>query len=206
MAKLESSFRNMVVSLVTISMVASAVLAGAYIMTKDKIDEQKKQKEEKAILEVLPNKGAGVFTVEAKHEEGAKQIVYRAYSEKDSTYVGAAVKSIGNGFGGEFTIMIGFDADTVIVNYDVLEHKETPGLGDNMGKWFKNNEKAGQNIIGRKATNFVVTKEGSKNESEVDAITAATISSDAFITAVNDAYMALKSDKEEHQKGNGGTK
>ena len=53
-----------------------------------------------------------------------------------------------------------------------------------MTHWFKNADKPGQNIIGRKGGNLTVSKDGG----DVDAITAATISSRAFLKAVNQAY------------------
>ena len=58
-----------------------------------------------------------------------------------------------------------------------------------MVHWFKNAEKPGQNIIGRKGGKLEVSKDNpAEKENSVDAITAATISSRAFLKAVNQAY------------------
>ena len=192
MKKLESTFANMVLSLVIIAVVAAAALAGIYTVTKDTIDEQKAAKEQKAILSVLPNQGEGAViekpdTVRMEVSNGKKKemIVYRAY--KDSDFIGSAVNVSEQGFGGKFKIMVGFDAESVIVDYSVLEHQETPGLGDKMGKWFKT-DKNRQSILKRKATGeFTVSKDGG----DVDAITAATISSRGFLSAVNNAAEAF---------------
>lgn len=207
MAKLESTFKNMAISLVTIAVVAGAALAGVYTLTKDKIDEQKAQKEQKAILEVLPNKGIGAIVAPADTIDKAKDlIVYRAYSDStfaENAYIGAAVKTSANGFGGKFKIMVGFDADNRIVNYSVLEHQETPGLGDKMRFWFNDTNKAKSCILGRKAGSLQVSKGVDKAQVEanpeiyVDAITAATISSRYFLGAVNEAYATIS--KEEVQ-------
>ena len=54
MAKLESTFKNMVLSLVIIAMVAAGALAGVYILTERNIALQEAQKQQAAILAVLP--------------------------------------------------------------------------------------------------------------------------------------------------------
>ena len=184
MAKLESTFKNMVLSLVIISMVAAGALAGIYLLTLETINAQKAQKQQEAILKVLPQ---GVEVGEA--EEVEELIIYRATLNGEPA--GAAVQTVADGFGGPQKIMVGFDVEGNIINYEVLEHQETPGLGDHIIEWFKNADKPGQNIIGRKATGaFVVSKDGG----DVDAITAATISSRAFLSAINKAYAAYAND------------
>ena len=155
MAKLESTFKNMVLSLVIISMVAAGALAGVYMLTLGNIEAQKKAKQEAAKQAVL-----------AGHEDGI------------------AVETAVDGFGGTFRVMVGFDQEGNILGYEILEHQETPGLGSHMMHWFKNADKPGQNIIGRKAGALQVSKDGG----DVDAITAATITSRAFLKAVNQAY------------------
>ena len=155
MAKLESTFKNMVLSLVIISMVAAGALAGVYMLTLGNIEAQKKAKQEAAKQAVL-----------AGHEDGY------------------AVETAVDGFGGTFRVMVGFDQEGNILGYEILEHQETPGLGSHMEHWFKNADKPGQNIIGRKAGALQVSKDGG----DVDAITAATITSRAFLKAVNQAY------------------
>ena len=155
MAKLESTFKNMVLSLVIISMVAAGALAGVYMLTLGNIEAQKKAKQEAAKQAVL-----------AGHEDGI------------------AVETAVDGFGGTFRVMVGFDQEGNILGYEILEHQETPGLGSHMTHWFKNADKPGQNIIGRKAGALRVSKDGG----DVDVITAATITSRAFLKAVNQAY------------------
>lgn len=160
MEKLQSSFKNMALSLTIISMVAAGALAGVYMLTLGNIEAQKKAKQEAAKLAVLDG-----------HEDGV------------------AIETSVDGFGGPFRVMVGFDADGNILGYEILEHQETPGLGSHIEHWFKNADKPGQNIIGRKADGkFAVSKDGG----EIDAITAATISSRAFLKAINQAYAEFK--------------
>ena len=154
MEKLQSSFKNMALSLTIIAMVAAAALAGVYMLTLENINAQKRAKQEAAKLAVLNGQE------------------------------GYAVETAVDGFGGQFRVMVGFDEDGNILGYEILEHQETPGLGSHMTHWFKNADKPGQNIIGRQGGSLTVSKDGG----DVDAITAATISSRAFLKAVNQAY------------------
>lgn len=159
MEKLQSSFKNMALSLTIISMVAAGALAGVYMLTLGNIEAQKKAKQEAAKLAVLNGQD------------------------------GVAIETSVDGFGGPFRVMVGFDADGNILGYEILEHQETPGLGSHIEHWFKNADKPNQNIIGRKADGkFAVSKDGG----EIDAITAATISSRAFLKAINQAYAEFK--------------
>ena len=198
MAKLESTFKNMVISLVSIAVVAAAALAGVYTMTKDTIEEQKAEKQNKAILAVLPQDVENIFIAPGDTLDAQKDlIVFRAYTDSTmTTPLGAAVKISENGFGGKFKLMVGFDTDNNIINYSVLEHQETPGLGDKMGKWFSNESKPKSCVIGRNGADLTVSKGVDKAQIEanpeiyVDAITAATISSKAFLRAINGAYAA----------------
>ena len=190
MAKLESTFKNMVLSLVSISVVAAVALAGVFLLTSANIENQKAQKQQKAIMDVLPQKGEGA--VIADPEQVGDVVIYRA--TKDGKEIGAAVQVSEMGFGGAQKLMVGFDAEGKIVDYAVLEHQETPGLGDKIVFWFKNAEKPGQNILGREAKNLTVSKDGGN----VDAITAATISSRAFLRAINKAYAAYMGSADAH--------
>lgn len=153
MAKLESTLKNMVLSLTGICLVAGGVLAGINKVTEGPIDEAKAKAKASAELEVL-NGQAGV-----------------------------PVLAEANGFGGKIKVMVGVAPDGTILGYKVLEHAETPGLGDNCATWFKDEARPTSNIIGKVGGKLTVSKDGG----EVDAITAATISSRAFLDAINSA-------------------
>ena len=190
MEKLKSSLPNMVISLVLICLVAAGALAGVYMLTKENIKKQEADKQQAAVFSVLPNNGEGAV-IKDTIETANGMTVYRAYI--DTTFIGAAVKTKAMGFGGNQEIMVGFDAEDVIVNYQVLKHQETPGLGDHIADWFNDSTKVKSYILGRKANGtFAVSKDGG----DVDAITAATISSRAFLKAVTEAYAALHEGEE----------
>ena len=200
MKKLESTFLNMVLSLVLIAVVAAAGLAGIYSLTKEKIDDQQNQKRQAAIREVvLPNAEATVeiqITSDTIREEenGEQWVIHNIH--QDGQFIGAAVETSGTGFGGEQKLMIGFNPEGEIINYTVLEHQETPGLGDKISNWFKT-EKGNQDIRGRKGGELLVKQDGG----DVDAITAATISSRAFLKAIREAYSAFKEDEVQEVTG-----
>ena len=121
--------------------------------------------------------------IETENDEDG--IVYKAY--QNNQWVGTAVECTGNGFSGDIVVMVGFDNQHQLIDYVVLKQTETPGLGTKMVTWFK--EKA--SLKGRKMdlnNPLKVSKEASKDSGDVQAITAATISSRAFIDVVNNAY------------------
>ncbi len=187
--KKESTFINMVLVLFIITLVASAALGGLYEATKEPIAAAKLAKKLKAIEEVVPafdnNPNDEMFKVGMSEKDTLE--FYPA--KKDGILVGTAVKTFTtNGFSGYVWIMVGFKPDGSINNYSVLEHKETPGLGTKMADWFKQTDpaKAKASIINKNpgTANFTVSKDGG----DIDAITAATISSRAFLDAVQTAY------------------
>lgn len=142
-----------------------------------------------AIRQVIPGEfdndpNADVWKVQTP--DGGELEFYPA--KKNGELVGTAVKTYtNNGFGGKIWLMVGFNPDGTISNYSVLEHKETPGLGSKMDTWFVKDGKG--DIIGKNpgGNGLKVSKDGG----DVDAITAATISSRAFLDAVNRASAAL---------------
>ena len=189
MAKLQSSFKNMALSLTCIALVAAGALAGVYILTMAPIEAAMKAKQEAAIMQVLPEV-EGLQVAEAEKVEGVT--LYKAYVGEE--WIGTAVEASTEGntnmpFGGTFRLMVGFDKVGNVVNYVVLEQAETPGLGALMTTWFKNADKPGQNILGKNpaTTEFGVSKDGG----DVDAITASTITSRAFLEVVVKAYNAI---------------
>lgn len=185
MKKLESNFINMVLVLLGITVVAGAALASVYELTKGPIEQAKLVKQEKAIQAVIP--GFDNKPIEDSYEvESSDGIVKIFPAKKGGKQIGAAVETFtNNGFSGEIKLMVGFDTEGNILDYSVLEHKETPGLGSKMQDWFRTD---GRDIKGKNPSknDLTVVKDGG----EIDAITAATISSRAFLDAVQRGHKA----------------
>ena len=179
--KLESNLRNMVLSLALISLVMSGALGMVYNLTKGPIEEANKAKEVSAIKEVLPQFDNDPLTTK-KEVDGLT--VYTG--TMGGQIVGFAVKTYTEkGFSGRFDLMVGFKMDGSINNISVLEQKETPGLGTKMKEDKFKNQFLGKNPESYK---MIVKKDGG----EVDAITAATISSRAYCDAMQKAYDLVK--------------
>lgn len=178
----------MFLSLTLICIITSGLLAATYQYTAGPIAETEAKALQAAIKEVTPefdnDPVAESFKVESP--DGYELLIYPA--QKGGETVGAAVESsTKNGFSGLIRIIVGFDKEGKILNYSVLQHSETPGLGAKMDQWFKT-DKNKQSIIGRSLASGPLSV--SKDGGDVDAITASTISSRAFLEAVNRAYNA----------------
>jgi electron transport complex protein RnfG len=181
----ESSFKNMVLTLLVVSIFASLALAGVYLVTLEPIKAAKSAKINGAIQKVVPafdnNPGTEVYKMAV---DGDTIRLYPA--RKGGKLVGTAVETFTNkGFAGRFTLMVGFLPDGTINSVEVLTHKETPGLGDKMEK-SKSNFSVQFEGKNPKTFKMMVKKDGG----DVDAITASTITSRAFTDAVNRAYNA----------------
>ena len=190
MSKSESTLLNMVVTLLAVTAIAGAGMGFVYKLTKEPIEEARRQNKQAAINEVITgfDNNPDAESYELTSAEGFTLKVYPA--KKGDELIGVAIETMSNeGFAGDIKIMVGMKPDGTILNYKVLEHKETPGLGTKMADWFKSNI-GNQSIIGKNPgkNNLTVSKDGG----EVDAITAATISSRAFLKAVRTAYFTYE--------------
>ena len=84
-------------------------------------------------------------------------------------------------------MLVGFGPKGDILGYTILQASETPGLGAKADKWFQKDGKG--SIIGKSpATGDLHVSKDDKGGNAVDAITASTITSRAFLKAVNQAY------------------
>lgn len=187
MAKKESSLLQLIVSLTVIALVAGVALATVYSATKKPIAEARFKKKMNAISEVLPGfDGTKDVLDEIKWmpDDGKDSLtVYLAL--RDGELLGSAVETYTDiAYSGRFTIMVGFDPQGVISGTAVLQMSETPGLGDKIDK-NKNADFSGQ-FIEKDPANFKLKVK--KDGGDVDAITAATISSRAFCDATERAY------------------
>ena len=181
MKKLESTWYNMACVLTGISLVAGVALASVNKMTKDTIQELNDMREQAAIAQVLGGGDVKIEKVDTVVVSDNNYIVMNAGQK------GVAIKAVdplNASFGGDLVIMVGISSAGDVLGYNVLETHETPGLGAKAAQWFQKGEKG--DIIGRNLTEaeLVVSKDGG----DVDAITASTITSRAFLRAVNTAY------------------
>ena len=181
---MESSLKNMVLVLFTITLLSSAAVGGVYMLTKEPIAQAKVAAVNNALKQVLPEYES---TTSQTIEVAELPIVTHTATVADKA-VGYAVESISkNGFGGAVRLMVGFDAEGKILNINVLEQKETPGLGTKMA------DEGNVLLLSLKDKNAAeVNMTVKKDGGDIDALTAATISSRAYAEAVAVAYEAYK--------------
>ncbi len=177
--------------LFVVSAIAGLALGSVYSITKEPIELAKKQKIENAIKEVLPEFNILKPNYKVMSIDGTSPadslVFYDAY--QDSLWVGTAVDSYTlKGFSGLVKLMIGFKPDGTIHNISVLEHKETPGLGTKMAE-----PKFKDQFENKNPGDFSLKVK--KDGGQVDAITAATISSRAFCDATQRAYATFSKSK-----------
>jgi len=186
MAKTESTFRNMVLSLTFISFAAAVCVGFVNEFTKKPIELSKINKKLKAIRQVVPdfNNNPDLEMYKLPTDEGDSLDIYPA--KKDNQIVGYAVNTYTKkGFSGNINLMAGFTADGTIFKITVIDHKETPGLGSKM-----NDPVFKDQFNGRNPSSFKLKVR--KDGGQVDAITAATISPRAFCDAVDRAYNTIQ--------------
>ncbi|MBP5497042.1 MAG: RnfABCDGE type electron transport complex subunit G [Bacteroidales bacterium] len=194
MAKNDSIWR-LVIVLTCISLLAALALTGVYALTKGPIEQGQLEKKQKALQAVLPDYEGTVrdtVIVDADNEE----IPVHLAIGKDGELCGAGIETYTKkAFSGRFDLMVGFDAEGAIVNTEVLKANETPGLGDNINK-SKSDFAMQFNHQNPADFKLVVKKDGG----DVDAITAATISSRAYCDAVQRAYDIFMKIKEDYHE------
>ena len=186
MEKLKSNLTNMVCVLGGVALLCGGLLAYVNDLTAPTIKSAEDKALAKGITAVLGGKDVKVENPKGEditRNIGGKDLTYTIYK----TDKGTAVKAIDpNGFGGNIGVLVGFSEDGDILGYTVLENNETPGLGAKCIDWFQKGNPG--DIIGMNPgkDNMTVSKDGG----DVDAITASTITSRAFLNAVQEAFNA----------------
>ncbi|WP_069997969.1 RnfABCDGE type electron transport complex subunit G [Cellulosilyticum sp. I15G10I2] len=160
--------------------VITAVCAGMLGLinrTTTPVIAQNKADSEQQAMKMLIEEAETFSKVENIEDEKIKE-VYVAKSGEE--VIGTIAKVMPNGYGGEITVLIGFDLESQIKGIKILSHTETPGFGANATK---------PTFIDQflqKLPPLKVVK-ATPQEDEIVAITGATITSDAIVEGVNQA-------------------
>ncbi len=183
MAKRESTFLNMVMALMVITFIASASLGFIYELTKEPIELARAEKKNDAIRSVVPDFNNDPSNEEYRIEVSGGELVFYP-AKKDGDLVGTAVETFTNrGFSGTIKLMVGLLPDGSINGIEVLEHMETPGLGDKMES-SKSDFSLQFEGVNPETFRLRIRQDGG----DVDGITATTISSRAYCEAVQLAW------------------
>lgn len=159
--------------LALICFAATLVLAVAYEVTKPKIDAELKREEDEALKTIIPD----ADSFKEKSIDGIKY--FEALKRND--LIGYCIKVAGSGYNGYIRMIVGIDKDGIIKGIKVLEQYETPGLGAKIIeiKRGENEPHFLKQFVGKSAKTVEVKK-------DIDAITGATISSEAVTDAVKE--------------------
>lgn len=183
MLKKKDTFLNMLVSLFVITIISGFLLGFVNNLTLEPKAKAKVAKKTEAIKLVLTSfDNNPVIEIKKIKSPLAQDSVEMYPAFLNNAFVGAAIiGSSEKGFSGLVKIMVGFKPDGSIQNIEVLEHKETPGLGTKM-----KDEKFLQQFrnINPSTYKLSVTKDGG----EVDALSGATITTRAFCEATQMAF------------------
>jgi len=170
---------NIGLRLTLIAILAAAALGFTNFITKGPIAEQKQVAKEQAMAQVLPE--ADTFEFVEVSDEWSDRIVEASAGYAGDTLVGYAVTASQKGFGGPVNVMVGIGVDGAFTGASLLSHNETPGLGAEAAKPAFIDQYKG------KTAPLTVVKSGSPGETEIQAITGATITSRAVTGAINNA-------------------
>jgi electron transport complex protein RnfG len=187
-----SSLR-LVLTLAIAGLVSGMAIIGIYEATLPTITENKARELREAVFKVLP----GVSQMQAlvyrdgelvvvEMPDNDEPVVYGGYDEQGD-FVGYAMPAAGPGFQDTIGILYGYNpAEKIVVGMEVLESRETPGLGD---KIYKDAVFVGGFSSLSVEPEIVAVKKGTKSQpNEIDAITGATISSKAVVRIINETH------------------
>ena len=161
------------IALLLFCLVATALLAGTNMITRDKIAANAVQTEIASREKVLP---AGKSYGEAVTADNG--VSYCVGYDADGKEIGYVFTSGAKGYGGTVSVMVGIDTEGTITGIEILSHAETPGLGANATK----DDFKGR-FVGK--SGILSVNKSSNEGQDVQAITAATITSNAVVNAVN---------------------
>ena len=191
-----------IVAICVITVVMGAALGGVYSVTKDPIEKAQEQAKNDAYAEVLPE-ATRIMSVE---EDGnvVKQInpLLESYGFEDvhiddicvggddekNELVGYVILITSTaGYGGDIQMAIGINTEYQITGISFLTLNETAGLGMEA-----DTDEFKSQFIGKQVNKFEYTKTGSTKDSEIDALSGATITTSAVTNAVNAALRTIR--------------
>lgn len=179
MLKLSNRNKNFILitlNLTVASIISGMILALTYYITKPFAKEQQIKLRNQAMNELV------ISAENFKPIKGKEDWFAAEKAGKTTAYI---IPSEARGYGGTIKILMAIDTNQKIINFKILEHNETPGLGDRAALTnFRNQFK------GKKMENMILVKNHDTNK--IDAITGATITSTAVTKAINNGLAEFK--------------
>ena len=181
-----------VIILLCITLVAGVALSGVYVMTADRIAENKENANQAAFLEVVPDAAsfdkddAVRSAIENAQGTYGSVTIENAVVGKDASgnVVGYVVHvSNSDSFDGGLALVVGIRADGSLNGIAFTELHETPGMGMRCGE-----AEFMDQFVGAQAEQFTLNKGGASSGPDgIDAVNGATVTSNSVVNAVNAA-------------------
>lgn len=195
---------KMFLNLIVIGALSGVILSYVFRVADPMIQANKEKELKESIFVVLPDaKDFQVFEKTLGPKE--KLIVYKGV-DAEGKPVGVAFKADGGGFQGNIGIMVGMDMEYLkLKGIEVLEQLETPGLGDRIREASFKDQFKGLDV--KPKVEYIKFRKPEK-PNQIQAITGATISSDAVVKNINRAVEKVEANfpKEEILKSDGNVK
>lgn len=169
------------IMLFVIAAICTALLAGTNLLTKDKIAEIAVQAENEAKAAVIT---ADSFSDALEITADGKTYTYYKANNSDGTVAGYVIAITTKSYGGDLACMVGISADEKITGVEITEINDTAGLGMKA-----QNEDFLKQYFGKSAG--IKVNKNTSSDTEIKAITGATITSQAVTDAVNEAFNVL---------------
>ena len=184
---------RLILTLAIAGLISGVAIIGIYESTLPTITANKARELREAVFKVLPgvsrmqllaHRDGELVAVQAAAKD--EPVVYGGYDEGGG-FVGYAIPGAGPGFQDTIGLLYGYTpAEKQVLGMEVLESRETPGLGD---KIYKDADFVGAFSALSIDPEIVAVKKGTKSrDNEIDAITGATISSKAVVRIINEAH------------------
>ena len=176
--------------LFVITVVAGAILGSVYSVTKEPIAEQEEKKKQEACQEVFAD-AAAFEAMEVNEEETVVGLAAGGYEKSSVNQVMRAQDTAGNdlgyvititsheGYGGDIQFSMGVRMDGTLSGISILSIAETPGLG------MRAEEVLQPQFAEKQVAQFTYTKTGAVSDDQIDAISSATITTNAMTNTVN---------------------
>ncbi len=193
---MKNMFRDAAI-LFAITLISGLLLGLVYQVTAEPRREQQERKVREACQAVFAQAEKFEEIDYAASETLAQQLaengvrigtVYQAMDAAGSPLGYVIETTSGEGYGGNITLYAGITNDGILNGVSILSISETPGLGMRAG------EVLVPQFADKPAVDFTYTKTGSQSDSEIDAISGATITTKAVTNAVNGAVSVFVQD------------
>lgn len=175
------SIINISLRLLIVCTVIAIVVATVNLITKDKIATNEAETINQTIRSVFKNGKIEVVS-DVNFGETSATGLYTVYNETSKDIIGYSVLCSPNGFGGKITMMVAFNSDKLITAVRIMDHDETPGIGNKIENsketWFT------EQFVGKNS-------EVAFGVDGIDKISGSSKSSKGVIKGVNDAIAVI---------------